>query len=240
MPPESATLFQAFRRVSAERPFIVAQLGQSLDGRIATRTGDSRYIGSAPSLDHLHRIRAHVDAVIVGIGTVLADDPQLNVRRCEGPNPARIVIDARGKLPAAAKCLAGHDNVRRIVFRDAGARGEPLPGEVEIIRLATDARGHFRMPDLARALADLGFDKVLIEGGAGIISRAIDARIVDRLHLMVSAIILGSGQAGLELAPIDRISQAIRPHVEVVSLGAGDVLFDCDLTRASHSGERHE
>lgn len=240
MPPEPATLFQAFRRHSAERPFIVAQLGQSLDGRIATRTGDSRYIGAAPSLDHLHRIRAHVDAVVVGIGTVLADDPQLNVRRCEGPNPARIVIDSRGKLPAAAKCLAGHDKVRRIVFRDAGARGEPLPRGVEIIRLATDARGHFRMPDLARALADLGFDTVLIEGGARIVSRAIDAGIVDRLHLMVSAMILGSGQPGLELAPIDRISQALRPRVEVVSLGDGDVLFDCDMTTASQLGERHE
>lgn len=240
MPPETATLFQAFRRSSAERPFIVAQLGQSLDGRIATRTGDSRYIGASPSLDHLHRIRAHVDAVVVGIGTVLADDPQLNVRRCEGANPARIVIDARGRLPAAAKCLAGDDGVRRIVFREAGVRGEPLPPAVEIITLATDARGHFHMPDLARALAGLGFDRVLIEGGAGIISRAIDAGIVDRLHLMVSAIILGSGQAGLDLAPIDRISQALRPRVEVVSLGDGDVLFDCDLTRASHSGERHE
>ncbi len=240
MPPETANRFQAFRRISTERPFIVAQLGQSLDGRIATRTGDSRYIGAAPSLDHLHRIRAHVDAVVVGIGTVLADDPQLNVRRCEGRNPARIVIDSRGRLPAAAKCLAGEDGVRRIVFRDAASRGEPLPREVEIIRLATDGNGHFRMPDLARALAALGFDRVLIEGGARIVSRAIDAGIVDRLHLMVSAMILGSGQPGLELAPIDRISQALRPRVEVVSLGDGDVLFDCDMTSASQHGEQHE
>ena len=240
MRPEIASLFRAFERKTAERPFVVAQLGQSLDGRIATRTGDSRYIGAAPSLDHLHRIRAEVDAVIVGIGTVLADDPQLNVRRCEGRNPARIVIDARGKVPAAAKCLDGRDGARRIVFRDAAAPGEGLPAGVEVIALATDEHGHFSMRDLARAWSELGFDKVLVEGGARIISRAIDAGIVDRLHLMVSAMIIGSGQTGLDLAPIDRISQALRPKVEMISLGEGDVLFDCDLTLGQQGGERHE
>jgi diaminohydroxyphosphoribosylaminopyrimidine deaminase/5-amino-6-(5-phosphoribosylamino)uracil reductase len=233
MPAQDATLFEPFQRSHAERPFIVAQLGQSLDGRIATRTGDSRYIGAAPSLDHLHRIRAHVDAVVVGIGTVLADDPQLNVRRCEGRNPARIVVDSRGKLPAAAKCLAGEDGARRIVFRAPGIAGEPLPVGVERVELPVDARGHFALPALAQAWARLGFDKVLLEGGARLVSQAIDAGIVDRLHLMISAMILGSGQPGLELAPIDRISQALRPQVTVISLGQGDVLFDCDMTSTS-------
>lgn len=222
--------FVNFGRGNAEKPFVVAQLGQSLDGRIATRTGDSRYIGSSASLDHLHRIRAHVDAVLVGIGTVLADDPQLNVRRCEGRNPARLVLDAKGRLPPHAKCLSGEDGARRIVFRGPDIMDD-LPKGVEIERVPTDASGHFDLRQVAQRLAELGFGAVLIEGGARIISRAIDQGIVDRLHLMVSPVIIGSGQAGLDLAPIDLLKDAKRPPTDVILLGNGEVLFDCDLSQ---------
>lgn len=224
--------FETFRRMRPDRPFIVAQLGQSLDGRIATRTGDSRYIGSNPSLDHLHRIRAHVDAVVVGIGTVLADDPQLNVRRCEGRNPARVIIDAKGRLPAAAKCLDGTDGVARHVIRAGGCCGEKLPAGVNIVELPAGPDGHFAMADIAAVLDRLGFDRVLIEGGARIVSQAIDAGIVDRLHLMISPVIIGSGRNGLDLRPIDRLKDAVRPTVDVIPLGEGDVLFDCAFRQA--------
>ncbi|MEL6128139.1 MAG: RibD family protein, partial [Pseudomonadota bacterium] len=80
-------------------PVVVAQLGQTLDGRIATVTGASKYINGHSALDHLHRLRAHVDAVVVGVGTAIADDPQLTVRRVDGQSPARVVIDPRGRMP---------------------------------------------------------------------------------------------------------------------------------------------
>ena len=92
---------------------VVAQIGQSLDGRVATETGHSHYINGPAGLAHLHRLRALVDAVVVGVGTALADDPQLTVRRVSGPHPARVVIDARGRLPGGAKLLA-NDGVRRL------------------------------------------------------------------------------------------------------------------------------
>lgn len=233
----NASIFARFRSGTAERPFIVAQLGQSLDGRIATRTGDSRYIGRTPSLDHLHRIRAHVDAVVVGIGTVLADDPRLNVRRCAGRNPARVVIDAKARLPATAQLLDGGDGARRVIFRAPGIAGAALPAEVEIVELPADAAGRFDLVAVAGALARLGFGTVLLEGGAGIVGQAIEAGIVDRLHLMVSPVIIGSGKAGLDLAPIDRLADALRPPTEVIPLGEGEVLFDCDLAHAG--GSRH-
>lgn len=222
--------FRHFRDGSGGKPFIVAQLGQSLDGRIATITGDSRYIGSEASLFHLHRIRAHVDAVLVGIGTVIADDPQLNVRHCDGQNPARLIIDANGRLPATAKCLSGSDGVRRIVFRRASTRASVLPEGVEIVILPELADGTFDLNELARAVDRLGFSKVLLEGGARIISLAIDAGIVDRLHLMISPVIIGSGQPGLELKPIALLAEARRPKTEVTILGGAEVLFDCDLS----------
>jgi diaminohydroxyphosphoribosylaminopyrimidine deaminase / 5-amino-6-(5-phosphoribosylamino)uracil reductase len=229
-PPQSAgSPFRHFVARGDGRAFIVAQLGQSLDGRIATITGDSRTIGSTPSLHHLHAIRAHVDAVMVGVGTVVADDPQLNVRLCPGSHPARVVIDANGRVPVDAKCLNGADGARRIVFRKAGVNAAPLPAGVEIIPLPEAQNGGFAPDALSRALVQLGLRKVLLEGGAQTISRFIDAGMVDRLHLMVSPVIIGSGQSGLDLAPITHMHEARRPQVEVTMLGEGEVLFDCRL-----------
>lgn len=228
---QPADPFVFFRPNLPDRPFIVAQLGQSLDGRIATVTGDSKYIGSRPSLAHLHAIRAHVDAVVVGIGTVLADDPKLNVRLCAGPNPARVVIDAKGRLPATAQCLDGADGARRVVLRGPEAKGEALPAGVEVHVLPVNTAGRFDLPELARTLRNVGFERVLLEGGASMISQAIDAGIVDRLHLMVSPVLIGSGQPGLELRPVQLLAEAMRPKVEVIVLGEGEVLFDCDLSR---------
>ncbi len=84
------------------------------DGRIALPSGESKYINGASGLDHIHRIRATVDAVLVGVGTVIADDPQLNVRRVPGRDPARVVLDPNGRLPASARCLQ-NDGARRLV-----------------------------------------------------------------------------------------------------------------------------
>src|SRR6202051_1178869 len=84
---------------------VIGQIGQSLDGRAATTTGHSHYINGAEGLDHLHRLRALMDAVVVGVGTALADDPLLTVRRVAGPHPARVIIDPKGRLPAPARVL---------------------------------------------------------------------------------------------------------------------------------------
>ena len=105
LPPPWEAIFGPLRRGRADDLVVLGQLGQSLDGRIATATGHSKYINGAAGLDHLHRIRALVDGIVVGIGTALADDPQLTVRRVCGPNPARIVIDPRGRLPKTARLL---------------------------------------------------------------------------------------------------------------------------------------
>jgi diaminohydroxyphosphoribosylaminopyrimidine deaminase / 5-amino-6-(5-phosphoribosylamino)uracil reductase len=101
--PCSADVFASFRLAATDRPFVIAQLGQSLDGRIATISGESRDINGAAALDHLHRLRAHVDAVVVGAGTIVADDPQLSVRRVAGKSPARVAIDPKGRLNCSGK-----------------------------------------------------------------------------------------------------------------------------------------
>ncbi len=217
--------YAAIRNAPADRPFVVAQLGQSLDGRIATPTGESRWINRAAALDHVHRLRAEVDAVVVGVGTVVADDPMLNVRRCQGRHPARVVIDPTGRMPHDAKCLQD-DGVRRLVVRAAEA--PPPPAGVEVVRLA--GTGDPMAPhEIVAALYARGLRRLLIEGGAWTISAFIDAGVVDRLHVLVAPMILGSGKTGLALKPIARLAEARRPATCVHVLADGDVLFDCDL-----------
>lgn len=236
----AAAALQAIIEAPADRPFVVAQLGQSLDGRIATPTGESRWINGDGALDHVHRLRAAVDAVVVGIGTALADDPLLNVRRVEGRNPARVVIDPRGRLPATARCLDGTDGARRLVVRAVRAPLPPRKEEgnraaaVEIVEVETHA-GQMRPRAIVDALFERGLRKLLIEGGASTVSAFIDAGVVDRLHVLVAPMILGSGKTGLSLNPIERLSQALRPKATIHVLGDYDVLFDCDL-RSVHNG----
>ena len=211
------------------KPFVVAQLGQSLDGRIATPTGESRWINKDAALDHVHRLRANVDAVLVGVGTVIADDPILNVRRVKGRNPARVVIDPKGRIPPRARCLHGGDGCRRIVVRGKDVAAPALPHDVEVIALDRDAAGKFCPRATVAALFASGLKRILVEGGAWTVSEFINARAVDRLHMLVAPVILGSGKTGLSLTPIDRLSDALRPTARVFPLADGDVLFDCDL-----------
>ncbi len=216
----------------ADRPFVVAQLGQSLDGRIATLTGESQWINRDSALDHVHRLRAAVDAVIVGVGTVVADNPKLNVRRVNGRNPARVVIDPSGRAPAEATCLAGSGS-RRIVVTASDAA---YPEGVEVIRLSRE-NGNLPPASIVTGLWNLGLKSFLIEGGARTVSMFLDAGAIDRLHVLVAPVILGSGKPGLSLAPIASLQQALRPVTHVHVLADGDVLFDCDLRQPAKGAD---
>lgn len=226
------SIFSPFDAGTTDRPFIVAQLGQSLDGRIATVTGDSKYINGEAALDHLHKIRAHVDAVVVGIGTVLADDPMLTVRRAKGRNPARVVIDPRGRLPHDAICLGGDDDARRLVIRREGS-GAALPAGVEALDIpgSADTEAPIAPAAIVAALGRAGFRRILIEGGAYTISDFIRAGCIDRLHMLVAPVLIGSGKPGLTLPVIEKLAGALRPETQAYLLEGGDVLFDCDLRR---------
>jgi riboflavin-specific deaminase-like protein len=220
----AAESLDLIRSASADRPFVVAQLGQSLDGRIATPTGDSRWINGEDALDHLHALRAAVDAVIVGVGTVIADDPQLTVRRVAGRHPARVVIDPTGRAPADSRCFADDGTPS---FRIACQESEAPPGVVPVVLTAQDRC--IQPAAIIATLFGFGLRRILIEGGADTISRFIDADLVDRLHVLLAPVILGSGRSSLTLRPIDRLREAMRPAARVWAFADGDVLFDCDL-----------
>jgi diaminohydroxyphosphoribosylaminopyrimidine deaminase / 5-amino-6-(5-phosphoribosylamino)uracil reductase len=228
LPPPWDELFGPLRAGSIDGLTVVGQLGQSLDGRIATNSGHSQYINCAAGLDHLHRLRALMDAVVIGVGTALADNPQLTVRRVAGPNPARVILDPHGRLRPDARVLAP-DGARRLVVTTPQA-ASAVAGEIEVVRLAAND-GHIAPAAVLVALAACGLRRILIEGGARTVSGFMSAGCLDRLHVMVAPIILGTGRAGISLAPIDRVDHALRPPTRAYPIGE-DVLFDCDLSAA--------
>ena len=195
---------------------MVGQIGQSIDGRIATVTGHSKYINGPAGLAHLHRLRALVDAVLVGIGTAVADDPQLTVRRVAGPSPARIVLDPKGRMPPNAKVLAD-DGIRRIVITAEGVQ-PPLPGGRRNRRSAGARAVKSLRRRSSRRWPSAGFSRILIEGGAHTVSRFIAAGCLDRLHVMVAPI-MHRRRPGREspssrsIAPIRRCSAPMRAHL---------------------------
>jgi len=225
-------LLEALAPLAVADRMVIAQLGQSLDGRIATRTGHSHYINGPAALTHLHRLRALVDAVVIGAGTACADRPRLSVRRVDGTDPVRVVIDPRGRVPAtgplfdARRAPAG---VVHLIGPDADP--ENAPDHVERIRLEL-ADGGFSPFTILAALEERGLRRVLIEGGADTISRFLHADALDRLHLLIAPLIIGSGRNGLDLPPIDRLDEARRPRIRSIAL-EDELLVDVDLRSVS-------
>jgi len=231
LPAPWADVFGPLRQGRVDDLVLVGQCGQSIDARIATPTGHSHYINGKAGLAHLHRLRALVDAVLIGVGTAIADDPQLTVRRVAGPSPARVIIDPNGRLPPTARALAA-DGIRRLVVTAADTKAQ-LPAGVEVVPLATQD-GTLAPAAIIAALAERGFRRMLVEGGADTVSRFLAARCLDRLHILIAPIILGAGRSSLTLPPIARVDEAIRAPMRAHILGdeehGADVLLDCDLS----------
>src|SRR4051812_6705233 len=135
LPSPWEELFGPLRKGGADGLVVVGQCGQSIDARIATPTGHSHYINGEAGLVHLHRLRALVDAVVVGVGTAIKDDPLLTVRRVEGPSPARVIVDPSGRLPPGARVLTA-DGIGRLVITGPDARGQFAAG-VEHVPIET-------------------------------------------------------------------------------------------------------
>ena len=233
LPLPCLPLYEAI--VGRKGPFVLAQVGQSLDGRVATPTGDAQDVSGCDGIAHLHRCRALVDAVIVGVGTVVADNPSLSVRSVPGRSPVRVVIDCNGRIPAGAKMLSdGGTPVLIIQADDAPLRDL----DQEIVCLPRRSEG-LHPQDILDCLAERGLTTVLVEGGANTIARFLDADLVDRLHVSVSPIIIGSGPMGITLAPVDRLAEARRPDVTVYNIGT-DIVFDCNFRSRTRQATSRE
>jgi riboflavin-specific deaminase-like protein len=195
---EAALAGASERRRSAARPFVTLSYAQSLDGSITGRAGGSLRLSGPAALRLTHQLRASHDAILVGIGTVLADDPRLTVRLVDGRNPQPIVVDTRLRFPLTANLLrdgqvrpwiaagesAGADCARRL--GEAGAR---------VLTVATTPNGQVDLAALLARLAELGIRRVMVEGGARIITSFLAERLVDQIVLTVAPRLLGGQRA---------------------------------------------
>ena len=218
-------LYRPYVELPRGQTFAVAHLGQSLDGRIATAAGASRWVTGEADLLHTHRMRALADAIVVGAGTVRHDDPQLTVRRCAGSHPLRVIIDSERRLGPDYRVF--HDGAAPTLVIAAADRvhaGERL-GQADIIGLPRSDIG--LAPQAIRdALAARGCHFLFIEGGGITISRFLSAGALDRLQLTVAPIILGSGRPSLTLPEIAVPDEGLRPRLRQMRLGE-DMLYEC-------------
>ena len=221
--PEDGAGLELYRRapLGPGHSYVMAQVGQSLDGRVATAAGDARDVSGQEGIRHLHRLRALADAVIVGVGTVLHDDPRLTVRQVPGANPVRVVIDPSGRAPDCARMLQD-DGARRIVIQ---AVERPRPAGVEVIHLAS-TDGGIPPRDIVDALLARGLRRLLVEGGAKTIGRFLTAGLLDRLHISISPLIIGDGPTGISLPAVPLLRNCLRPAIRLYDLG-GEFIFDC-------------
>jgi riboflavin-specific deaminase-like protein len=221
-------LHLALALAPASRGFVVALLGQTLDGFIATREGHSRYINGEASLVHLHRLRALCDAVVIGVSTAVADCPRLTTRHVPGPHPVRVVIDPRGRLPADCGLLRDGASPTLVI---RGTDGPPFETALsaQAAALHLPCRDGAIAPDqVTAALARRGLTRLLVEGGGFTVSRFLEAGLLDRLQLAISPLILGAGRPALPVTPVARLDQALRPSCRRFLMG-DDVLFDLGL-----------
>jgi GTP cyclohydrolase II len=217
--PEAVLLDRYGPLVAAGPTITIAQLAQSVDGFIASRTGDANYVSGEEDREHLHRLRALVDAVVVGVQTVVADNPQLTTRAVPGPSPVRVIIDPAARTPRDARVLT--DGSARTVWCVATGPGTPsrLAPHVDLVSLpAVD--GRFEPQALLAMLQVRGLGRVLVEGGGRTVSSFLAAGVLDRLYLTTAPILIGDGIPGLRFDGADLLADAVTASVRRFSLGS--------------------
>jgi diaminohydroxyphosphoribosylaminopyrimidine deaminase/5-amino-6-(5-phosphoribosylamino)uracil reductase len=204
------------------RPWVVLKAALSLDGRIATRTGKSQWITGDLARAEVHRLRNELDAVLVGIGTVLADDPELTARFQGARNPVRVILDSRLRLPTTSKLVRSAREVRTIVATTAAAVPRRISAlekrGLEVLTLKKDKDGRVSLPALLPALAERELYSVLVEGGAEVHGAFVDRRLVNKLILFMAPMVIGGVAAKGSIG-----GRGAKSLSEALSLGPLDV-----------------
>jgi len=215
-----------------DRPVAVGHLGQSIDGFIATPSGDSQFVTGQQNILHLHRLRALCSAVIVGAGTVAFDNPLLTTRHVEGPNPIRVIFDPGRRLDADYRLFT--EEAASTVYACGEAHltpGETHVGLATVVPLASDVPGT-AAAELMAYLRDRGCFRLFVEGGGVTVSAFLEAGLLDRLQIAIAPVFIGTGRPAIRLPAREALRDCARPDYRVFRMG-GDVLFDCNLRRAA-------
>jgi diaminohydroxyphosphoribosylaminopyrimidine deaminase / 5-amino-6-(5-phosphoribosylamino)uracil reductase len=225
---DAAALLDLYLPLAARTDLVIGQIGQSLDGRVATESGHSHYVTGEEDIVRLHRVRALVDAVLIGAGTAVADDPRLTVRHVEGPHPARVILDPNGRVDPGGALFT--DDVAPTLWIRRGPAPTRLAAHVEVVEPppAVEPDGALAPAALIGLMRTRGWRRILVEGGGVTVSNFLEAGAFDRLHVTVAPLLIGAGRHGITLPPVPSLDQALRPRCRHFALGA-DVLFDLEL-----------
>jgi riboflavin-specific deaminase-like protein len=218
----------AYHRRGLHDSFTIGHLAQSLDGRIATNGGVSRWLSGVADLLHTHRMRALADAVLVGVNTVLHDNPRLTVRRCAGNHPVRVVIDPERRLDGSQHVFTDAAATTLLLTAADRARDGEALGCAEIVPVPRGAQC-LDPHEIRRLLARRGLNWLFVEGGGITVSRFLAARALDRLQITVAPVLLGSGRPSVILPEITDLSDSLRPRTRRFVLGE-DVMIECDFS----------
>jgi riboflavin-specific deaminase-like protein len=221
-------LYLPITSATSTRPVTIGHLGQSLDGFIATHSGESQYVTGEENILHLHRMRALCDAIVVGAGTVAADDPQLTTRKVPGPSPLRVVLDPSGRLAEHYKVFTDDLAETLYICTDRVLKpGETTIGQASI-QTVNDAPNGVDAAAVLDLLRQRGCYRIFVEGGGVTVSMFLEADLLDRLQVAIAPLIIGNGRPAIRLPAREALSECQRPRYRVFRMG-GDVFFDCDL-----------
>jgi GTP cyclohydrolase II len=212
------------------RPYVTVKFAQTLDGRIATASGDSKWISGEEERRVSHALRAACDAVVVGVGTVLADDPQLTVRMVEGPSPIRVVLDSTLRLPLDARVLDGDAHTVVVTTdRSAPAQRMAVRSLGATVLVVNAGEQGVELTEAMRALFDAGIRTALVEGGARVITSMLSCGLADRLVIGLAPTLIGRGLDAVGDLQVLRVSDGLRLTNRAVHLAGDDVLIAGDL-----------
>jgi len=240
---EAETLNAPFRKfIRHHLPFVTIKVAQSLDGKIAARTGDSRWISSPASRRLVHQLRRESDAILVGVETVLHDDPRLTIRGTRRPirtdRPLRVIVDSHLRIPPSSRCLSRAEGGRTVIAtteRSSRKRARLERRGAEVLVFSPRA-GRVPLRALCRMLAER-FDvmALLIEGGGEVIASALWERLVDRLLVFIAPILIGgrTSPSAVGGAGIERLAEAIRLTGGSIRRVGDDVLYDAAVISPS-------
>jgi len=221
-------LYLPITSATSKRPVTIGHLGQSLDGFIATHSGESQFVTGEENILHLHRMRALCDAVVVGAGTVAADDPQLTTRRVPGPSPLRVVLDPSRRLADHYKVFTDESAETLYICTDPSIRQDDKSmGRAEVLAVHDQPHG-MDAAAVLKLLRERGCHRIFVEGGGVTVSMFLQADLLDRLQVAIAPLIIGSGRPAIRLPAREALSECRRPRYRVFRMG-DDVFFDCDL-----------
>ena len=232
-------LYLPICNVSMHESFFWGHLGQGLDGYIATRSGDSHYVTGPENILHLHRMRALCDAVLVGAGTVLKDNPRLTTRQVEGENPVRVILDPQLRLPLHLNVFSDK-RAETLIFCDETQVSEVFQ-KIEGISVVgvPMQKENFDLSSLIGVLHRHKLMTIFVEGGGKTVSSFLEANLLDRLQIAIAPLVLGEGIPGIGLPGRQSIKDCLRLPHRVFRMGS-DILFDCDLRDPSSRAETIE